>query len=95
MAEDLLIGYFFQGKDPNVIADQQLLFLMYAMGILPSYSGKSPTSAHLELPTIHTGHFDRRLVLLRETLQSHQVQARDIETWIDFEEAFRGVVVSI
>jgi truncated hemoglobin YjbI len=93
MAQDILIGYFFNNKDIDAVAAKQKEFLLYAVGIRQTYEGKTPTSAHLELPSILTGHFDRRLVLLQETLKSHGLNPEDIQTWIDFEEAFRNVVV--
>ncbi len=92
MSEDILIGYFFTGKDTNSIADKQQEFLMFAMGAKSTYEGKSPTSAHLDLPPILAGHFDRRLVILRETLKDHGLSDKDIRTWIEFEAAFRNVV---
>jgi len=93
MSEDILIGYFFSGRDTDTIADKQMQFLMFAMGVSPSYEGKSPSSAHLELPPILTGHFDRRLVILEQTLKEHGVCEEDIRTWIEFENAFRQVIV--
>jgi len=94
MSEDILIGYFFTGKDLNSIADRQSDFLIYAMGASTTYQGKLPTSAHLELPPILKGHFDRRLVILRQTLKDHGLRDPDIQNWIDFESAFREVVQS-
>ena len=94
MAKDVLIGFFFTGKDTDVIALRQKEFLMRAMGAVPSYSGKSPAQAHTELAPILSGHFDRRIVILRETLQDHGVAAEDIRIWVGFENAFRPVVVS-
>jgi len=93
MAHDLLIGYFFDNRDFRQIARKQKDFLLFAAGITSSYSGKTPTSAHLELPPILKGHFDRRLTLLRETLRDHQLSPEDIRTWIGFENSFRNVVV--
>ena len=93
MSTDILIGYFFQGKDLPLIARMQKLFLMRAMGITGSYPGKAPAFAHLELPTILSGHFDRRLRLLEETLRSHGLNVEDIRTWVGFEEVFRASIV--
>lgn len=92
MAEDLMIGFFFDGKDLEHIADQQKAFLMRAMGAAPSYSGKAPAQAHTEMAPILTGHFDRRLRLLEEVLRAHGVAAEDIRTWVAFENAFRDAV---
>jgi hemoglobin len=90
MADDLLIGFFFTGKDLNKIASQQLRFLMKAMGATLSYTGKAPAQAHVELPPILPGHFDRRLRILEETLRDHGLSESEIKTWIQFESTFRA-----
>ena len=92
MSEDVLIGYFFDNKDIKMIADKQKEFLMFAVGMSPTYTGKIPNQAHSALPPILKGHFDRRLTLLQETLKSHGLSDKDIRTWITFENAFRNVV---
>jgi truncated hemoglobin YjbI len=94
MSRDLLIGFFFEGKDVEKIADKQLLFLLRAMGAGKSHSGKPPSAAHRKLPPILRGHFDRRLRLLEETLRDHGLAAKDIRTWVAFENAFRRGIVS-
>ena len=93
MAKDILIGFYFDGKDTNLIADRQHEFLSRAMGASPSYSGLPPAQAHQKLPPILTGHFDRRLRILEETLRSHGMDAEDIRTWVSFEESFRAGIV--
>lgn len=93
MSEDAMIGFFFTGKNTDEIADRQLHFLMRAMGAAPTYSGKAPAFAHLELPPILPGHFDRRLRILEETLWDHGLNVQDIRTWVEFENAFRGSIV--
>jgi truncated hemoglobin YjbI len=94
MSKDILIGFFFTGKDIQAISEKQLEFLLVGMGIQSKFHGKGPSQAHMELPPILDGHFDRRLVLLRETLLAHGVGAAEVETWLEFEEAFRKVIVS-
>ncbi len=93
MADDLLIGFFFEGKNLDAIADMQAAFLMRAMGAKPSYSGKPPAQAHDELAPILAGHFDRRLRILEATLKENAVADEDIRTWIAFENAFREGIV--
>lgn len=93
MASDVLIGFFFDGKDVRAIAKRQKEFLMRAMGVIPSYSGKPPADAHDELAPVLSGHFDRRLKILEETLRGHGLGTEDIRTWIGFENAFRDAVV--
>jgi hemoglobin len=94
MSGDILIGFFFDGKDTHLIADRQKEFLMRAMGALPTYSGKAPAQAHGEIAPILKGHFDRRLRVLEETLRAHGVCDEDIRTWVTFESAFREGIVS-
>jgi truncated hemoglobin YjbI len=95
MAKDILIGFFFDGKDLDFIASQQQSFLMKAMGAATSYNGNPPAKAHSQLPPILVGHFDRRLKLLEETLKEFGLCEQDIKVWIGFENAFRdGIVTS-
>lgn len=92
MADDLLIGFFFVGKDLAAIAQNQHHFIRTAAGLETDYRGKSPSTAHIQLPPILRGHFDRRLVILREILADHGLSEEDTDLWIAFEESFRGVV---
>ncbi|HUP56066.1 MAG TPA: group 1 truncated hemoglobin [Bdellovibrionota bacterium] len=94
MSRDLLIGFFFIGKDVEAIARKQKDFLLRAFGARPSYSGKPPAEAHESLAPILSGHFDRRLQLLEETLRDHGLAAEDIRSWVGFENAFRGQIVA-
>ena len=92
-SNDILIGFFFTGKDPETIADQQLEFLLKTMGVRKEYTGKTPVVAHRNLPPILAGHFDRRTTLLKETLVEAGFPPRETETWLAFEKAFRPQVV--
>jgi hemoglobin len=93
MSQDILIGFFFNEKDLNAIAEKQKQFLMRAMGATPSYSGKAPAQAHMSLAPILTGHFDRRLMILEQTLADHGLTPAEIQVWLSFENAFRDAVV--
>ena len=94
MSEDILIGYFFSGKDLIRIAHQQATFLLMASGLETEFKGKGPASAHTEMPPIYEGHFDRRLVLLRETLTKQGLSLEQVNTWVQLEESFRLMIVS-
>lgn len=94
MSQDVLIGFFFTGKDIKHIAQQQKAFLMKAWGVTSSYQGKSPATAHEKLPPILAGHFDRRLVILAETLRAFKIDENSIDTWVGFENKFRQAVQS-
>jgi hemoglobin len=89
MSTDILIGYFFDGKDVAAIAEMQKRFLMRGWGAAPSYTGKPPAQAHAQLPPILKGHFDRRLRLLEAVLRDHGVEEEDVRLWVAFESAFR------
>ncbi len=93
MARDVMIGFFFEGKNLADIVDKQIGFLLRAAGLRESYSGKAPAAAHLELPKILPGHFDRRLRILEETLSAHGLTPDAIATWVAFESAFRDGIV--
>jgi truncated hemoglobin YjbI len=92
MADDLMIGFFFAGKDIALIARKQGDFLKRALGMSSSYQGKAPADAHGNLPPILPGHFDRRLRLLEETLRQHQLPEDAIQAWLGFENAFRKAI---
>ncbi len=88
-----MIGYFFSGKDLVHTSQRQAEFILSAGGFLPKYEGRGPATAHTSLPPIWKGHFDRRLLLLREVLEKNGLDPRVIQAWIDFEESFRAIVV--
>ena len=94
MEKDLLIGFFFEGHDLSAIASAQAQFILMAAGMVDRLEGKGPSTAHLKIAPILQGHFDRRLILLRETLSEHHLPEALIDQWVRFEESFRLVVVS-
>lgn len=100
MSRDLLIGYFFTGRDLRAIAHRQARFLWQSAGMKLLIEHeleprlRSPTQAHAELPPVYSGHFDRRILLLRQFLKKSTLPANLAESWIDFELAFRNQVVS-
>lgn len=91
-ASDAMIGFFFFGRDSRAIAHKQLDFLAYVSGARAEFQGRVPQDAHHALPPIRRGQFDRRLVLLRQTLDSHGVAPELIERWVGFEATFRQAV---
>lgn len=94
MAGDVLLDFFFAGRDTDQIAARQAEFLLKAMGVVQEYRGKRPPEAHAPLPPILQGHFDRRLRILEETLKDHGIEDEHIRTWVAFEKAFEDVVVT-
>lgn len=94
MHQDILIGFFFENKDLNHIADQQANFILNAAGLRERFEGKGPSTAHIALAPILNGHFDRRLRILEETLDAHSIPPALAQAWVQFEESFRQMVVS-
>jgi truncated hemoglobin YjbI len=94
MLNDVMIGFFFEGKDIVHIAEQQANFILMAAGLRDKYQGKGPATAHTALPPILPGFFDRRLRILEETLLAHSIPPKLATQWVQFEESFRAVVVS-
>jgi len=93
MAQDVMLGFFFLGKDIAETAKKQADFLLRQMGVAPSYSGSPPGQAHLQMPPILSGHFDRRLKILEELLLEKKISQPGIQAWLGFENAFRSVIV--
>ena len=94
MTADLMIGFFFNGRDPDTIADKQSRFVLHSAGLIQSPPDHGPATAHRNLAPILTGHFDRRLRILESVLREAGVSEPDILTWVGFEESFRKVVES-
>lgn len=92
--DDALVGFFFAGKDLDDLAEGQLAFLQRATGMAPHRPPRHPREAHQGLPPILRGHFDRRLVLLRETLEEEGVPPEDAEAWLLLEQSLRALVQS-
>jgi len=94
MHADVMIGFYFTGKDLDRIAEHQTAFVLKAFGLATSYTGVPPASAHSALPPILEGHFDRRLKLLDELLEREGLSPSQRKAWIGFENAFRAAIVS-
>ncbi len=94
MQSDTMIGYFFAGKNIHDISEKQSQFMLLAAGLIQNPPIRGPATAHAELPPIYSGHFDRRLVLLREVLIQEGLSEAHTRLWVCFEESFRAVVVS-
>ncbi len=89
MAADPMVGFFFAGRDLGAIVEGQLGFLLWAFGEVPQLRVRHPKDAHGQLPPILRGHFDRRLVLLEETLREAGLSEEDVQAWIKIESALR------
>lgn len=92
LAADPMVAHHFAGRDLDEIIDGQLAFLCKAFGETKEFSGRHPSVAHDELAPILRGQFDRRLVLLEETLVAEGVSETDRAQWLGIERSMRSVV---
>lgn len=90
---DLLVGFFFAGKDKALLIERQLEFTARSLGANVAYHGKSMPEAHAPLPPILPGHFDRRHKLLADVLSAHGVDDELREAWLAYDKSFKRAVV--
>lgn len=85
MAQDVIIGFLFQGKDLAGIKRAEVTLVSSHMGGPNAYEGRPLVSLHQRLK-INRGQFRRRIALLRLTLERFAVPADIAGRWIAFDE---------
>ena len=85
---DVMIGFMFQGKDKQHLIDREYEMTAKMLGANVAYQGRPMRTAHAQ-HTIFGGHFERRLQILRETLDDHHVDDEVRRVWIDHTLALR------
>jgi truncated hemoglobin YjbI len=93
-AADLMIGFFFRGRDLAQLVEHQLRFTARALGADVVYEGRPIPEAHAALPPILPGHFDRRHALLAQVLREHAVPDDAREAWLAYDRSFRRAVLA-
>jgi hemoglobin len=88
---DPMIGFLFAGKDRKRLIDKEWEFTAGLLGADVAYTGRPIRAAHARSPILG-GHFERRLQILRETLEAHEVDAAVRERWLAHTEALRDQV---
>lgn len=72
---DVMIGFHFNHADPDVLKQRETEFSARALGgTHVTYTGRPMREAHAA-HAIRPGQFNRRLVILRQTMDAHQVPA--------------------
>ncbi|MCG8557828.1 MAG: group 1 truncated hemoglobin [Proteobacteria bacterium] len=89
--DDPMIGFFFRSADKKRIKMLELQHASELLGGPHRYRGRPLDKAHAKHP-IMGGHFDRRLQLLRETLERREAPIAVIETWIEHSRALRPLI---
>ncbi len=90
---DLMIGFLFQGKPKQQLIEREWQFTANFLGGNVPYEGRTIRKAHARSPILG-GHFERRLQILRETMNAHQVPAAVQEPWIAHTQALRAQVTA-
>jgi hemoglobin len=90
---DAMIGFMFAGKNKERLIQKEWELVAALLGAPVGYSGRSMTEAHARVP-ITGGHFDRRLVILAETLADHGVDAEVRQRWLDHARSLRAQLIS-
>lgn len=91
--DDVMIGFLFIGKDRRRLIEKEFEFTASFLGGDVRYTGRPMQKAHARVP-IMGGHFDRRLQILKETLEAHGVDPEVRDTWVKHTLALRAQVTS-
>lgn len=91
-AGDMIIGFFFDGKDLGRIIFHETELACLQLGGPSVYTGKSLASAHKPLK-INRGQFRRRLAILRTTLNESGVPAEIVARWVQDNQAEEHKIV--
>jgi len=89
--DDVMIGFFFKGKDKARLVEKELELALQFLGADVEYSGRPLPEAHAAHP-IMGGQFNRRTQILRETMSDHGLSAEVQEAWLEHTERLRGQV---
>lgn len=89
---DLMIGFFFAGKDKARLIEAQSRFTRAALGGGGAWEGPSMVRVHKPLK-IFTGQFFRRHQILKEVLESSALPKELCEAWLAFDLNLKNLIV--
>jgi truncated hemoglobin YjbI len=90
---DAMIGFLFTDKNKQRLIQKEWELAAALLGGPIVYTGRSMAEAHARVP-ITGGHFDRRLVILEETLEDHGVDPEVRRRWLDHARSLREQLTS-
>lgn len=91
VVSDMMIGFHFRGVDIPRLRQREFEFARGHLGGGGTYTGRPIAAAHAP-HRILGGHFNRRLRILEQTLEDHQVPRDVIDAWLSHNDALRGQV---
>jgi len=89
--DDVMIGFFFKGKDKQHLIQLELEFVLQILGANSPYTGRPIREAHAS-QRIMGGQFNRRTQILRETMADHGLPAEVRRHWLRHTESLRAQV---
>ena len=89
---DIMIGYMFHGLPKERLIELEYQFTARLLGHKIPYEGRGMRAAHGQ-HRIMGGQFERRFVVLKETLESHAVPAAVQAEWLRHTRALKATVV--
>jgi truncated hemoglobin YjbI len=90
--DDMMIGFFFAGKDKEKLIEHQLWFTARFLGGPSKYEGRSLPDAHAPF-AILPAHFDRRHQILREVLEAQKVPDAVRDEWLRVDQSLKHAIV--
>lgn len=92
VADDMIIGFLFVGRDLSRIKRHEASLAAQHRGGPAAYTGRPLGQVHKPL-RINRGHFRRRLALLRTVLLEEGVDADIVDRWIQHERRLEEAIV--
>jgi hemoglobin len=89
--DDAMIGFMFRNASRERVKEKEYEFAANHLGAPVAYTGRPLREAHAP-HAIQGGQFNRRLVILKETLEELGVPPRVREHWLHHTEALRMTV---
>lgn len=89
--DDMMIGFFFRSASRERVKAKEYEFAAGHLGAQVAYTGRAIREVHAAHP-IMGGQFNRRLQILKETLEAQAVPANVREHWVQHTESLRPQV---
>lgn len=89
--DDIMIGFLFRNAKRERVKTFEYQHAAQHLGADVEYEGRPISVAHRAHPILG-GHFDRRLAILRETLERHGVAEPIRDRWIAHHQSLRAEV---
>jgi predicted alpha/beta-hydrolase family hydrolase len=92
--DDAMIGFLFAGKDKKRLIEREWEFTLRLLGnrSIP-YRGRTMRAAHAKSPILG-GHFERRLQLLKDTMEAHAIPKEQRDRWVEHTLSLRSQITA-